>query len=300
MKYRLPNTSFCIALALLAALVVCSASAQEDISSGGIPVESVVLRLLHEANAPAQQAGVLTSILVREGDRVKQGEVLAELDSREAEIAERAAKVELSIAAEKAANDVQVRFAAKSHEVAVAELRRSEESIKSFAKSVSQSQVDVERLEVEKTALEKEQAEHSQRLGTMEVQLKQTLSDAARLARTQRRIVAPLDGVVVEAAAKLGEWLEPGELAFRLVNAERLKAEGFVTAQDAGRLKPGIKVMLTLPGDGRTFPGRIVFISPEIDPINDQVRLWAEIENAEQLLRPGQRAKMQALVDAAR
>lgn len=257
-----------------------------------IPVESVVLRLLREANAPAQGPGVLTTIHVKEGDAVKQGAVLAELDTRDAEIAERAARVELTIAQERAENDIQVRFAAKAHQAAKAELRRSQESIASFPKSVSQSQIDVEKLEVEKTLLESEQAKHNQKLSAMEVDFKQAALDAARLARMQRRIVAPLGGVVVEAPAKLGEWLEPGQQAFRLVNVDRLKAEGFVSAADAQQLQVGAKASLTLSSSHQPFLGRVVFISPEIDPINDQVRIWAEIENNRQFLRPGQRAEM--------
>ena len=38
--------------------------------------------------------------------------------------------------------------------------------------------------------------------------------------------------------------------------------------------------------------GQIVFISPEIDPLNSQVRFWAEIENAELKLRPGMTATL--------
>jgi macrolide-specific efflux system membrane fusion protein len=35
-----------------------------------------------------------------------------------------------------------------------------------------------------------------------------------------------------------------------------------------------------------------VFVSPEVDPITGQVRVWAEIDNREARLRPGQPARM--------
>ena len=38
-------------------------------SKSGIDVQSVVLRLLEEAEVPAQEAGVITSVAVREGQR---------------------------------------------------------------------------------------------------------------------------------------------------------------------------------------------------------------------------------------
>ncbi len=41
-----------------------------------------------------------------------------------------------------------------------------------------------------------------------------------------------------------------------------------------------------------SFAGQIVFVSPEVDPITGQVRVWAEIDNKDSRLRPGQPAKM--------
>jgi macrolide-specific efflux system membrane fusion protein len=31
----------------------------------------------------------------------------------------------------------------------------------------------------------------------------------------------------------------------------------------------------------------VVFVSPEVDPVNGQVRIWAEIDNKSLVLRPG-------------
>ena len=230
--------------------VACVASAASQPSTAAVPVQSVVLKLLDEADAPAQRPGVVVSIHAKEGDAVSKGQVLAELDPREAELAVKAARLELNIAAERAGNDIQVRYAAKAHETAAAELRRSEDSNATFKGTVSKSQLDVERLEVQKTLLEHEQAQHNQQLSNMEVNLKQAALDAAQLERLQRKIVSPLDGVIVEAPAKLGEWLEPGQLAFRMVNVRRLKAEGFVTAQEARRLTVGA------PAELESAPGR--------------------------------------------
>lgn len=257
-------------------------------------VESVVLRLMDEANAPARVGGVLVDIDVREGQVVKRGDVLARLDDDDARLAERGAAVELSIAKAKASNDVSVRFARKALEVARAELSRSEESIASFARSVSQSQLDVERLTVERSRLEQEQAEHEQRLAGLEADLRGAELAAAQLERERRRIVAPLSGMVVEVAAKLGEWLEPGQKAFRVVGLDRLKAEGFIPASAARGAVVGAPVRIHPRGAGAgdAVVGRLVFVSPEVDPINNQVRVWAEAPNEGRRLRPGQHVDM--------
>jgi len=260
-----------------------------------LEVQSVVLRLLAEADVPAQEAGVLTQVAVREGDVVKQGALLAQIDDQVARMAEQAAKLKLDVAREKATNDVQVRFASKAAEVAEAELKRSTESIARFAKSVSDSQLDVDRLNAEKTRLEAEQANHNQQIAMLEMKTAQNELDAAKVQRIRRRIVAPFDGTVVQIFVRLGEWVEPGQQALRIVNTDRLKAEGFLSAADADAelLGAPVRLALDLAGDEAVvFDGKVSFVSPEIDPITGQVRVWAEIDNHAGRLRPGQSVRM--------
>jgi multidrug efflux pump subunit AcrA (membrane-fusion protein) len=99
--------------------------------------------------------------------------------------------------------------------------------------------------------------------------------------------------VIVQVYVRKGEWVEPGEQALRIVNADRLKAEGFIPAADANASLVGESVTLTVdPNEKQQFSGAIVFVSPEVDPITGQVRVWAEIGNRDGRLRSGQPAKM--------
>ncbi len=260
-----------------------------------LEVESVVLRLLAEADVPAQEAGLLTNVAVREGDAVKKGALLAQIDDQVARMAERAAQLKYDVAQEKATNDVQTRFARKAAEVAEAELQRSTESVARFAKSVSQSQLDVERLNVEKTRLEAEQADHNQQIASLEMKSAENEVDAARVQLSRRQIVAPFDGTIVQVFVRRGEWVEPGQKALRIVNIDRLKAEGFLPASQANAKLLGAPIKLTLDLDGEqnaTFTGKVSFVSPEVDPITGQVRIWAEIDNTIGRLRPGQNVRM--------
>ena len=103
---------------LLAALVgfvfLNSANAANDgdaSASTAIEVESVVLRLFEEAEVPAQEAGVVTGVAVTEGQRVKQNELLAQIDDQVPRLAADAAKAKYDITREKATNDVKIRYA---------------------------------------------------------------------------------------------------------------------------------------------------------------------------------------------
>jgi RND family efflux transporter MFP subunit len=279
-----------IVLAMMGPLIY----AGEDSAASGLEVESVVLRLMEEAEVPAQEAGVVTSLSVREGQRVKQGELLAQIDDQVPRLAAEAVQAQYDITRAKAANDVRRRFAKKSLEVSQAELQRSMESIERFAKSVSQSQLDVERLTVQKNQLEAEQAEHEHQVATLEMKAQENELTAARAQVARRRIAAPFDGVVVQIYVRRGEWVEPGQKALRIVNVDRLKAEGFVPASGGIADLSGKSVSLEVDGLSEQSPigGMIVFVSPEVDPITGQVRVWAEIDNGGGKLRPGQPARM--------
>jgi macrolide-specific efflux system membrane fusion protein len=119
--------------------------------------------------------------------------------------------------------------------------------------------------------------------------------DAAEVQRIRRQIVAPFDGTVVQVFVRLGEWVEPGQKALRIVNIDRLKAEGFLRAAGADASLLGAPVQLTLDLAGEqaaAFDGKVSFVSPEVDPITGQVRVWAEIDNHAGRLRPGQSVRM--------
>jgi macrolide-specific efflux system membrane fusion protein len=243
---------------------------------------------------PAQESGVVTNVAVREGQRVKRGQLLSQIDDQVPRLAAEATKAQYEIARAKASNDVRIRFAQKSLEVSEAELRRSTESIQRFPKSVSQSQLDVEELTVQKNRLEAEQADHEQQVATLEMNAKKNEFTVAQAEVTRRRIVAPFDGIIVQVYVRKGEWVKPGQQALRIVNVDRLKAEGFIPAEQVTESVVGkpVKLLLEQGGERTTFSGTIVFVSPEVDPITGQVRVWAEIDNRAGRLRPGQPARM--------
>ena len=287
------GVAFVTALTLNVAIADETAKPAES-SKAAIEVQSVVLRLLEEAEVPAQEAGVITNVAVREGQRVKQGELLAQIDDQVPRLVAEAAKAKYDIAKAKATNDVRLRFARKSTEVSEAELKRSTESVERFAKSVSQSQLDVEKLTVQKNQLEGEQATHEQQIATLEMRQQESELNAARTQIARRQIVAPFDGVIVQIYARKGEWAEPGQKALRIVNVDRLKAEGFVRADETTSNIADRPIQLTTEPTGQqpAFSGKIVFVSPEVDPITGQVRIWAEVDNRDGRLRPGQPAQM--------
>ncbi len=335
-----------------------------------IKVQSALVRVLDEAEVPAREAGVLELLDVRDGDQVKAGQVLGQLDAEDAKLAVARAELDLAIAdrqaknalpvktaeallkeaeqdrtqagltqriaALKAENDVAVRHATKSRDSSKVEYERAVQARKAFEKSVSLTEVDrlkliMERneLEIEKAVFDKEladllkqiedstiteqdqmvarlklaveQARVQKEVDVLTRDLKARTLDQAQLQLARRQFKSPLDGVVVETLRHRGEWLEPGQRVLRIVRLDRLKVEGFVESrQITGSLRGAAVRVLVQPSDEEkpiVVKGKIVFVSPEIDPVNAQVRVWAEVENPDLSLRPGLQAEM--IIDPA-
>jgi macrolide-specific efflux system membrane fusion protein len=256
---------------------------------------SVLINLLEQAEVPAREAGVLVVVDAREGTRVAEGAVVARIDDTEAQFLRQRAKFEMEVAGKNAANQLPILTAEKTRDVAEAIFKRTNEAAQKYRNTISQTELDRLRLDAEKGELAVRQAKHELEVAQVTSQLKQNEFDFATRSIERRRIVAPLTGVVVEVFRRRGEWVEPGQKVLRIVRLDRLRAEGFMNARQARSDLSGRSVTVTVdPAENllKPFNGKIVFVSPEVDPVNGQVRVLAEVDNPDGVLRPGLRATM--------
>jgi len=265
-----------------------------------IQVSSVLIKLLEQVDVPARVPGVLANLAVHEGEIVAAGASLAQIEDGDAQIEKRRAELELMAARRAAESDVKVRYAKKSLEVAQTDLRRAVDSEKRLAQSVTQSELDQLRLLVQRGGLEVEEAQLEWELSQTTRESKENDLRLAEYSILQRRISAPLAGFVAEVYRHRGEWVQPGQPILRMLRLDRLRAEGLLNARLVqGNLQGrGVKLTVQLNDQSSaTFEGKVAFVSPEIDPVNGQVRFWAEIENADLRLQPGLHGSM--VIDAA-
>ena len=104
--------------------------------------------------------------------------------------------------------------------------------------------------------------------------------------------------MVVEQYHHRGEWLEPGEPIFRIVRLDRLVVEGYANSDQIHHSMRGTKVKV-VPISGKSainVEGTLTFVSPEIDPVNQQVQIRAIVDNSDGHLRSGQAVDMTILV----
>ena len=265
-------------------------------------IESALLRLTHQIEVPARAQGVLSSMDVVEGNFVNQGAIMAQVDDAEAKLLQDRAAMELQLQKEKVANDVAIRTAQKALAFHRAEFERLENAVRGLPGSISKSELEELKFRAAQAELELEQAQHELRIDQQTMGLKNKELELTQHNVEVRKINAPIDGVVVEVLRQAGEWVEPGEKVLRIVRIDRLRAEGLVHVRDLPPNLVGapVSIAVDLPGKGPTeFSGKVVFVSPEINPVNGQARVWAEIDNKEGLLRPGLRPRMTIRLPAA-
>ncbi|QDV42151.1 Macrolide export protein MacA [Stieleria neptunia] len=284
----------------LALWSIAIASTAVVASAETIEVDSVLIRLIDQVDVPARAIGSLVEVQTSEGKRVEKGDLLAQIDDTEAQLDYKRATFELDIAMRDAENDVAIRSALKKRVYSKAHFDRLVRAEAAQPRSVSQSELEKARLEAEQAEFEIEKA----RSDLQNAKTKKDLTaNALALAKRNievRRILAPQSGEVVEVLRHVGEWVTPGEKIFRIVSIKRLRAEGFVQASQVTEALKGLPVKVVRHDQhdpAQTYSGTIVFVSREIDPVNGQVRIWAEIDNHDGRLQPGHRAHMSITAD---
>lgn len=297
MKSSYPLLQLClqIALAITLGLTLTRSARAETLA-----VDSVLIRLINQAEVPARAIGSLTEIHVSEGTVVTQGQLLGQIDQTEAELDYKRAQYELEIAQQEAEDDVAIRSAMKTWEYSKSHYDRLLRADQVRPNSVSQSELEKARLDAEQAEFEMEKGKNE--LNNAKTRLKLTANALALAQRNLevRKILAPQSGVVVDVMRHAGEWVKPGEPIFRIVDTKRLRAEGFVQASAVVKKLEGAAVKVVPIFEETTslsFDGKVVFVSPEIDPVNGQIRVIAEIENPQGLLSPGLRGKMSISAD---
>ena len=255
-----------------------------------LTIDAALLTVADQAEVAARDAGLVAEVLVREGQIVKAGDLLARLDDADARLGHIKAALEVQRAKKLASNDIKLRSAQRELEFVKAESQRAAAAETRLPGSVSDAERDRLRVNTQRAALEVEQAEFELDAAKLAVSLIENELRIAEEKLQRRRISTPISGIVVAVSKRLGEWVEPGQVVVRVLSIDKLRVEFFLKAEQATPDLVSKTVRFSLPNavaNGPQFTGKVAFVSPEVDPLNGQVRVWAEIDNRDGRLRPG-------------
>ena len=234
-------------------------------------------------------AGRVVEMKVREGDRVKAGDLIARLDLGETALApERDARGLQS--AEARFNDLRV--GSRSAEIAGAEAdladkkaavelarRELERQEALLSKKVgTQRDTDTARTTMERAVANAKMAADRLQLlheGFRKGQTEQARVDVERARAVLKQsesvareadIRAPADGVILHRMAEPGLLLGAGQPAVTMAFADRLYVRTFIPETQLGRVRPGSLAEVTVDAlPGKVFPAKVTEISPDAE-----------------------------------
>ena len=281
------------ALGLLCVMSTAGWSAAFSQSHAGdtLQLQGAILKTIESTAVAAEVPGIILELNAKEGDVVEAGQTLGKIKDEAVRMELAQLKTQIELARTKQANDINQRLAEKSRQVAHNEYERALNANARVPGTYPLNEIDRLKLVADQAQLEVERALHDQQLAGYEVSL--ALGNYRQVYErfTRHQIVAPTAGVIVAVDKRSGEWVEPGAELLRIVRTNPLRVEGFVAANLASSDLVGREAHVTLADNPQATPvvGRVVFVSPDVNPVNSQVRVFLEIDNADEALRPGLR-----------
>jgi RND family efflux transporter MFP subunit len=121
----------------------------------------------------------------------------------------------------------------------------------------------------------------------------------ARQQLSDTSVYAPLDGIVQEKRASVGEYLAAGAPVVNIVKMDPLRLRAEVPERDARNVRSGQNVRVTVDGNANVYVGQIMRLSPVIAQQTRMLLVEADVRNNGGL-RPGAFARAEIVTDDAK
>jgi len=280
---------------------------QEDISRV-ISTEAVIFPLAQAAITPKISAPIRKFFVVR-GQKVQQGQVLAELENRDlaaaeldnkgayeqaqaayttnigATLPEDTRKAEADVEnTQKALDAAQKLYSSRETLFQQGALPRKELDTAGVALTQARTQYDIAKRHLDAlNAIGKQQALKAAG-GQLTSAKGKYLGSQALLSYSEIR--SPINGVVTDRPLYPGEMASASVPVMTVMDISTVIAKAHIPQSDATLLHKGDKATIEVPGLDK-LPGTVTLVSPALDPNSTTVEIWVQIANAKQQLRPG-------------
>ena len=197
----------------------------------------------------AKVAGELLKVTVREGDTVRAGQVIAEVDPTEYQ--------------------ARVRQAQQQADAAQAQVSIAQRQYDNNNALVKQGFISSTALQSSLATLQTAQANHAAALAAL---------DIARKSLQDSRLTSPIQGVVSQRLMQPGERVAPEARIAEVVNLDQLEMQAAVPADDAAQIKVGMQAQLQVEGVTASVSARVLRINPSAQVGSRSVLIYLGIQ----------------------
>jgi RND family efflux transporter MFP subunit len=229
------------------------------------------------ANIFARASGYIAKREVDIGDRVKAGQVLAEIVAPELDhqIAQaQATQGQLQAALQQAQ---------ANRELAKVSWDRDGPLMREGWLTAQQGTTDVQTLKAQEAAVSVAQSN---------VVAEQAQLQVLQQQKNYQRVVAPFNGVITQRNVDIGSLVQAdatsGTFMFTIMQGNVIRTQVFVPQDAAFGLHPGIDAVVRVPEiPDRTFPGKVTRIADALQPGSRTLLTEVDIPNPDGVLAPG-------------
>ena len=226
----------------------------ETVKSGNLPETQEIVgtvRARTSAVVSTRIPGTVSVLRVREGDRVRKGQLLAQLDAQENQAAAAVATAGID-------------EARQGLDEALSRKRLADTTFERYQRLFNEQAVTRQEFDVKQT--ERDLA--AQGVARAEARLRQTQagSRAAGAMAGYTRITAPISGIITTKQADLGATVFPAQPLMTIEDEGSYQLELAIPESMSATVKPGSPVQVTLDAVGSPFAATIAEIVPSADP----------------------------------
>ena len=271
--------------------------------------EAILFPLAQSAIVPKISAPV-KAFYVKRGDKVRAGQLLARLESRDlaaaaqenegaydqaqaaykiataATLPEEIQKAQGDTKAAKEAFDAEQKlYDSRQDLYKQGALPRKDLDQAGVALIQARNQYELAQRHLDALMAVAKQQELKAAAGQLESAKGKYLGAEAQLSYSEIR--SPINGVVTDRPLYPGEMASAGTPLLTVMDTSSVIARAHIPQDQAALLKVGDKASIIVPGQEDAIEGKVTVVSPALDPNSTTVEVWVQAKNPKGRLRPG-------------
>ncbi len=261
------------------------------------PGEAVTNRMI---DIKSEVSGIIKNLNVDEGQHVKEGDLLMELDDREIRLelesaqANRLSKLsELLLEKQFEGAETAVE---QSEMEQIQKVRQEYERIQELFKKgmISDNEYEDAYKQYELALIQSGEKKDEIRSASKGLTQAEIAVKTAQMKLEKTKIMAPFAGIITDIKVSPQEHITTGRDLFVLVNISRIQVHATVLESEIGKMKKGREVTLRFSAyPDKVFEGRVKSISPIVNPEDKTCKVIIDVANPKEEIKPGMHAEVE-------